>query len=1391
MTLQFSSSKSSVMPTSKIGSIRRLTVGELSPDTFPENIKRSRSPTSRNRFQRFNEEEEAAYNYELRKVNVISFLRNNIKRKECIHFVPKPSKQGLVKCHCGELPERHIKGTVGIPDYYQHGMTVLENDLGSVSKGDVWNAEEDIREFPTDAFGKIDFVYEGLGGRKPSKFVRLSNDTPIDLVVTLMKEHWKMDQPRKANLVITVIGGAKNFKLDGKKKEVFNRGMVEAAQTTNAWIITSGCNMGIMKAFGDSVSEAQSYNWDKHGMTHTLRCIGIAPWGYVERRSTLTSNDGHGSWNAQYKVNNIIRHGEPVSLNHNHTHFMLVDDGLRNRYGGVAEFRARLEKRLSSPVNPIDGEGDAGEGIPVVIVLVEGGYDALDDVYRSLTQRIPVVVCEGTGRAADILAYAFTHTVTTRRGERKMHEKHQPILEDKLHAAYGKTWTSRESAEEAAKLTCKYAEIVMKCCENENLITVFDMNKNEEFDLAILSALLKGQGAIDTKQLHDQLKLAITWNRCDIAEEKIFNLDMEWPTGSLDDIMTEALVDDKVNFVRLLLQNGLVMHEYLTVSRLRFLYNAAPKMSHLRMLLMKQCSNLVFCLKDVAELLRKLIGHHHEELYERDVPPDANDEDIFEQPFRELFLWSVLMNRQEMAKFLWERCHESIPSALAATTIFRSLASKVAHYDSDLLEVYNNNKQEFEQLAMKVLDECHNTDPEKASLLIGYKYKTWGDINCLEMAANAHDEEFLSSLCCQNTLDLMWKKGIASRWIGIVLAIFFPFLVLVRVRYMHDTVADPMSAREKFSTFFRAPAVKFASNVMMYVLFIFLYCYMLLFSYRATITTMEWIVLGWMFTLLVEEMFCQSRASSMLVRLIDWWNFSLFNRIDLVILLLAIIGFILRIVPGYFLEAKSVYAINCVLLYVRVLREYSASSFLGPKLVMIARMLQELILYMMILAVFLLAYGVSSLSLMYPVREFYGSFFKDVTYYPYWQIYGELYLEELEGRTDDCLGNSTMQSDGTPCPSFNWLVPVLTALYLLFGNLLLLNILIAIFNNVFNEIQTNSFRIWKFGLYFLVIEYEQKPMLAPPFIIFEHIFLVLRWFFKSTCCKPRAVGHFERHHEDMLDIFERECCKQYINRLKYFEQENLDSKIQFIYHRVDEMAKTMHDDRLLDQQMFEAEQNKLALKAQSRPPLVYRKTRSMMLQHQDSNSSLNAALAECGYNVPTPAPIREEEPEEEEDSQRAFSRWPSLQAVLTHKNRETLAANEEAKKKTVDKESSSEDDNYDELNFNRLRGTISDGTYARIGDVRVEEREEDSAERGTRSAWEANRQRSLVGGAVDLVNHRLDRLEVKLEKMEQQSKDSLYNIEALLRNAIFRGTASARGRLSRQTSRQERFEDLF
>ena len=59
----------------------------------------------------------------------------------------------------------------------------------------------------------------------------------------------------------------------------------QAAQSTNAWIITSGFNMGVMKLVGDAIALAETYNLENEA--HLLRCIGIGPWGYVEKRDVL------------------------------------------------------------------------------------------------------------------------------------------------------------------------------------------------------------------------------------------------------------------------------------------------------------------------------------------------------------------------------------------------------------------------------------------------------------------------------------------------------------------------------------------------------------------------------------------------------------------------------------------------------------------------------------------------------------------------------------------------------------------------------------------------------------------------------------------------------------------------------------------------------------------------------------------------------------------------------------------------------------------------------------------------------------------------------------------------------------------------------------------------
>ena len=48
--------------------------------------------------------------------------------------------------------------------------------------------------------------------------------------------------------------------------------------------------MGVMKSVGQAVHEGQTFEWDTDRMSHVLRCIGIAPWGYVRGRQVLESN---------------------------------------------------------------------------------------------------------------------------------------------------------------------------------------------------------------------------------------------------------------------------------------------------------------------------------------------------------------------------------------------------------------------------------------------------------------------------------------------------------------------------------------------------------------------------------------------------------------------------------------------------------------------------------------------------------------------------------------------------------------------------------------------------------------------------------------------------------------------------------------------------------------------------------------------------------------------------------------------------------------------------------------------------------------------------------------------------------------------------------------------
>jgi transient receptor potential cation channel subfamily M member 2 len=59
--------------------------------------------------------------------------------------------------------------------------------------------------------------------------VRAGQWTPIDKIMSLLYDVWDLDKPK---LIISVTGGAQNFSLKPRLREVFQKGLVKAAIST-------------------------------------------------------------------------------------------------------------------------------------------------------------------------------------------------------------------------------------------------------------------------------------------------------------------------------------------------------------------------------------------------------------------------------------------------------------------------------------------------------------------------------------------------------------------------------------------------------------------------------------------------------------------------------------------------------------------------------------------------------------------------------------------------------------------------------------------------------------------------------------------------------------------------------------------------------------------------------------------------------------------------------------------------------------------------------------------------------------------------------------------------------------------------------------------------------
>lgn len=200
-----------------------------------------------------------------------------------------------------------------------------------------------------------------------AKAIRVKQDTKTDIIKKLLGFS-------EAMACIFISGGAGLMSDEDKKRvqEIMDA-VAKFAQEHKAVIIDGGTESGVMQMIGDSRQRAG----------HTFPLIGVTP---------LNKISYPGYKNPK----------EEAFLEDSHSHFVLVDG---HNWGDESDLIVRLTHDM----------GHEGK-LPAVGILINGGQIAMHEVYLASTtdMKMPMIILEGSGRAADEISTAFRTGKTQR-----------------------------------------------------------------------------------------------------------------------------------------------------------------------------------------------------------------------------------------------------------------------------------------------------------------------------------------------------------------------------------------------------------------------------------------------------------------------------------------------------------------------------------------------------------------------------------------------------------------------------------------------------------------------------------------------------------------------------------------------------------------------------------------------------------------------------------------------------------------------------------------------------------------------------------------------------------------------------------------------------------------
>ncbi|VDI40342.1 Hypothetical predicted protein [Mytilus galloprovincialis] len=309
----------------------------------------------------------------------------------------------------------------------------------------------------------------------------------------------------------------------------------------------------------------------------------------------------------------------------------------------------------------------------------------------------------------------------------------------------------------------------------------------------------------------------------------------------------------------------------------------------------------------------------------------------------------------------------------------------------------------------------------------------------LKIAVSQKLNKFMAHTACQAQLNSIWSGDVAvyTPFWRIGMATFFPILLIQSIgfitmkrKYLTSKQIGPRldqhadqnqndNSNNKTGLFLRifnvlycvnrfycAPVTKFFVYMIAYMTFVVIFAifvltdlYPLSESPPSFLELATWV---WTLSLAIEEIrqILQTNKGSLLKNL-KFWAKDVWNIFDITMYSCFLMSVVLRCLlnSDQFYFARMAYAVTLSMFILRSMHFFFIERFIGPKVVMIGRMFGDLGFFIALYALFVFSFGIIYQALLFPNSvSSPWELIKDLVYLPYWQLYDELHLEEIEGK---------------------------------------------------------------------------------------------------------------------------------------------------------------------------------------------------------------------------------------------------------------------------------------------------------------------------------------------------------------------------------------------------------